>query len=84
MLPPAVISAVAAGDGFTVGLKEDGTLVATGKNDRGQIKVEEYSDIIGVTCGWDFTIVIDGNGTPHYVGTDADGESKIYNWTIGV
>ena len=36
---------------FTVGLKSDGTVVATGDNSSGQCNVTEWRDIVSVSAG---------------------------------
>lgn len=48
------IIAIAAGDGYTVGLKSDGTVVATGYNmerDCGQCDVSSWRNIIAIAAG---------------------------------
>jgi hypothetical protein len=42
---------VAAGNGFTVGLKADGTVVAVGGNEYGQCDVGGWTDISQVAAG---------------------------------
>ena len=47
----AVTPMVAAGDGHTVGLRSDGTVVAVGFNDYGQCDVGAWVDIVQVSAG---------------------------------
>ena len=42
---------IAAGVGHTVAVKNDGSVVATGRNDYGQCNVESWQNIISVAAG---------------------------------
>ena len=42
---------IAVGDGFTVGLKADGSVVAVGTNEYGQCDVQDWGDIVMITAG---------------------------------
>lgn len=57
------IIAVAQGDHFTVGVKEDGTVLAVGKNTSGQCNVSEWRDIVAVAAGWSHTVGLKSDGT---------------------
>lgn len=45
------IVAVSAGNGYTLGLKSDGNIVSTGRNDRNQIAVSGWTDIVALSAG---------------------------------
>ena len=46
------IKAIAAGAYHTVGLKEDGTVVAVGYNDYGQLNVSTWTNIKAIAAGY--------------------------------
>lgn len=49
---------VAAGEQFVVGLKSDGTVIATGHNGDGQINVENWINVIDIDAGSRFTVAL--------------------------
>ena len=49
---------VAAGSLHTVGLKSDGTVLATGDNSSGQCDVGSWTDIIKVAAGFEQTLSV--------------------------
>jgi len=57
------IIAIAAGSYHTVGLKADGTVVATGLNDNGQCNTGNWNNIIAIYAGDKFTIGAKADGT---------------------
>ena len=57
------IIAVSRGYDFTVGLKKDGTVVATGENDYGECSVSGWTDIVAISAGSDHTVGIKSDGT---------------------
>ena len=61
---------------FTVGLKNDGTLVAVGDNDRGQCNVEKWKDVVAISAGAFFSVGLKSDGT--VIATEYTGESKYY------
>jgi len=54
---------VAAGGNHTVGLKSDGTLVAVGRNDFGQLDVGSWTDIVQVVAGAVYTLGLKSDGS---------------------
>lgn len=46
-----------------VGLKSDGTVVATGDNTYGQCNVREWTDIVQISCEYDRTVGLKSDGT---------------------
>ena len=83
------IIALATSGSHTVGLKSDGTVVATGKNDYGQCNVSSWRDIIAVAAGGTFyprTIGLKADGTVVVVGRDDNrGVCNIGDWQdIGI
>ena len=61
---------ISANDYHTVGLKSDGTVVATGKNDDGQCDVNDWRDIISVDTGIFHTVGLKSDGTVVTTGDD--------------
>lgn len=61
-----------------VGLKSDGTVVAAGNNDSGQCSVENWTDIISICAGRDFTAGIKSDGT---VCATITMQEEVEDWT---
>ncbi|MDR1692275.1 MAG: zinc-ribbon domain-containing protein [Oscillospiraceae bacterium] len=57
------IIAISAGIWHSVGLKSDGTVVATGHNENGECDVSGWSDIVAVSAGFNYTVGLKSNGT---------------------
>ena len=74
-------SSIAAGASHTVGLKSDGTVVAVGRNDKGQINVGGWTDIIQVAAGYLHTVGLKSDGTVVAVGRNDEGQCNVGNWT---
>ena len=71
---------VAAGEGHTVGLRSDGTVVALGDNDYGQCNVGDWRDIIRVAAGYAHTIGLKSGGSIVAVGNNAYGQCNLGGW----
>jgi alpha-tubulin suppressor-like RCC1 family protein len=63
---------VAKGGYHTVGLKSNGTVVATGLADYGQCDVGGWTDIIQVAAGWFHTVGLKVDGTVVAAGAEAE------------
>jgi len=74
------IVAVSAGSCYTVGLRTDGTVVGTGRNDFGQRNFNYWSDIIGVSAGARHTIGLKSNGSLIATGFNRNGECNVNHW----
>ena len=72
---------VAAGDRHTVGLRSDGTVVATGENEYGQCDTESWSDIVAVAAGCFDTVGLRSDGTVVAIGSNAEGQRDVSDWT---
>jgi alpha-tubulin suppressor-like RCC1 family protein len=72
---------VAAGGLHTVGLKDNGTVVATGNNDYGQCDVGTWADIMMVAAGGNHTVGIEDGGTVVAVGDNSSGQLDVGSWT---
>ena len=76
----AVPPQIDAGGYNTVGLKSDGTAVATGANKYGQRDVENWTDVVQVTVGVGHTVGLRSDGTAMAVGYNAQGQCEVYSW----
>lgn len=56
------VTAVAAGDWHSVGLRADGTVVAAGNNRRGQCNVTGWRQVRGIAAGYLHTIAVTHHG----------------------
>lgn len=65
------------GKGHTVGLCEDGTVVAIGDNTYGQCDVSEWTDIVKVAAGDWYTVGLKGNGDIVITGKNFPGSKYI-------
>ena len=75
------IIAVAAGDGFVVGVKRDGTVVAVGINTDGQCNVNSWTDIVAIASGSKYTVGLKADGTVVAVGNNSYGQCNVSEWT---
>jgi len=72
---------VSAGSYYTLGLKDNGTVVAVGESCCGQCDVTNWTDIIQVAAGWYHTVGLKPDGTAVAVGLDSSGQRNVGNWT---
>ena len=72
---------VAEGDWFTVGLKSDGTVLATGQDDDGQLNISSWTGIIQVAAGYEHTVGLKSDGTVVATGLNNEGQCNIGSWT---
>lgn len=68
------IIAIAAGSRHTVGLKQDGSLIATGRNDYGQCDVYDLENIVAISAGMYHTIALGEDGVLYKIGSNAHGQ----------
>jgi hypothetical protein len=64
-----------------VGLREDGTVVATGLNNDGQCDVSGWSNITQVAAGRAHTVGLRDDGTVVATGLNNDGQCDVGGWT---
>ena len=69
--------AIAAGGYNTVGLKADGTVVATGSNTYGCCNVAGWSDIVAISAGERHTVGLKADGTVLTVGDDTYDQCSV-------
>ncbi|TLM64757.1 MAG: DUF1566 domain-containing protein, partial [Deltaproteobacteria bacterium] len=72
---------LSSGGYHAVGLKTDGTLLATGANWNGQLNVNEWSNIIDIAAGGERTTGLKSNGTVVAAGVSDTERMLIDGWT---
>lgn len=72
---------ISANYAHTVGLKNDGTVVAVGYNEQGQCKVDQWTDIVAVSTGAGHTVGLRYDGTVVAVGHNMNGQCDVDAWT---
>ena len=72
---------VAAGGNFTLGLKIDGTVVATGYGASGECNVASWNGISQVATGNGYTIGLKTDGTVVATGANNLGQCNVGSWT---
>jgi alpha-tubulin suppressor-like RCC1 family protein len=84
-LSPAVqcsdVATIAAGAYHTVGIKEDGTVVASGNNANGQLNVSSWTDIKAMAAGVYHTVGLQKDGTVVGAGINPNGQLNVSTWT---
>lgn len=73
-------STLSAGYWHAVGLKADGTVVATGRNDEGQCDVSDWADIVAVSAGYWHTVGLKTDGTVLAEGLNDYGRCDVSDW----
>lgn len=76
----AVLDTIAAGSRHTVGLKADGTVVASGSNNDGQCNVSNWGDIVAVSSGNYHTVGLRSNGTVVAAGSNQRNQCDVSSW----
>jgi len=71
---------LAAGGKHTVGIRPDGTVIATGNNDEGQCNVGSWTDIIMVGAGLSHTVGLKEDGTVKATGRNDEGQCNVGTW----
>lgn len=72
--------AVSAGACFTVGLRADGTVLAVGRNDFGQLAVQHWTQMKKISAGSRHTVGLREDGTLLACGQSRYGECKVQHW----
>jgi len=73
-------SCIAAGHEHFVGLKTDGTVVATGRNKYGQCDVSNWKNIVAVSAGSWYTVGLKADGTVVAAGDNSKGQCNVAEW----
>ena len=75
------IALIACGNNHTIGLREDGSVVATGSNEGGRCNVSKWTSIVSVACGNNHTVGLMANGNVVAVGCKNLDQCHISGWT---
>lgn len=81
------IVAISAAENHVAGLKRDGTVVAVGSNNKGQLLVQGWTDITALATGNDFTVGLRADGTVvvagdfTYAATEISLSEALSSWT---
>lgn len=71
---------ISMGRGHLLGLKRDGTVLAAGKNDKGQCGVSGWTDIVHVSAGALFSVGVKADGSVVAVGDNEAGQCDVSEW----
>ena len=71
---------ICAGGFHIIGLKTDGTVVATGDNEYGQCNVSDWKNIISVSANIFHTVGLKNDGTVIAVGDNENGICNVSSW----
>lgn len=74
--------AITAGGFHAVGLKADGTVVATGHNEHGQCDVEYWKDIVAIAAGDHHIVGLKADGTVVAKGNNEFGQCDVEDWKL--
>ena len=71
---------IVAGYEFAMGLKSNGTVIAIGSNDCGQIEVNDWKDIIAISTSGTHTVGLKTDGTVVATGENYWGQIEVDDW----
>jgi len=74
------IATLSSGGYHIVGLREDGTCVANGKNNDGQCEVAQWKDVKQISAGRTFTAALFEDGTVAVACADSERFAAVRNW----
>ena len=74
-------ASLSAGNLHTVGLRNDGTVVATGANRSGQCNTGNWRNIVAVSAGGSHTVGLCSDGTVVATGSNASGQCQTGRWS---
>jgi alpha-tubulin suppressor-like RCC1 family protein len=73
---------LAAGGTLTVGVRKNGTVVATGNNEYGQLDVTGWTDIVCVGAGLDHALGVKSDGSVVAAGRNDYGQCDVTGWML--
>lgn len=66
-----------------MGLKADGTVIASGRSEAGQCDVGHWGDIVAITAGAAHTVGLRADGGVVATGSDSHGQLEVGTWSLG-
>ena len=72
--------AIETAETHTVGLKSNGTVVATGSNREDQCAVSDWRDIVAISAGRVHTVGLKSDGTVVATGSNYEDECDVGMW----
>lgn len=72
---------ISAGEYHTVGLRADGTVIATGDNTYGQCDVMDWKNIVAVSAGMNHTVGLKANGKVVAAGYNMYSQCEVNDWS---
>ena len=80
LMQKPILESISAGFAHTVGLKQDGTVVAAGQNEYGQCNTRDWGDVVSVSAGGYHTVGLKQDGTVVAVGQNEYGQCNVGKW----
>lgn len=77
---PIMTNSIANGDYHTTAIRTNGIVVATGRNDEGQLNVSGWRNVVALACGSTHTIGLKNDGTVLVTGVNSKSASIITSW----
>lgn len=74
-------AAISLGYHHSIGLKSDGTTIATGLNEYGQCDVENWGNIVSISSGKNHSLGLKSDGTVVAVGNNYYNQCDVESWT---
>jgi alpha-tubulin suppressor-like RCC1 family protein len=74
-------SSIAAGSYHTVALKNDGSVIAIGRNDNNQCDVAQWKNVVSISAGSSHTVALLKDGTVVATGSNTAGQCNVEDWT---
>ncbi|MED9970958.1 MAG: protein kinase [Ruminococcus sp.] len=75
------ITEIASSNSHTLGLKKDGTVIATGDKEYGKCEVGEWKEITAISAGYRHSVGLKNDGTAVAVGDNSKGQCDVESWT---
>ena len=76
----AIRETISSNIDLTVGLKNDGTVVAVGDNRTGELNVSDWEDVVAISAGGGHTVGLKSDGTVVAVGRNDEGQLNVGDW----
>lgn len=78
---PANFATVSAGFEHAIFLRSDGTVLAVGRDSKGQCDVSDWTDVIAVSAGKVHSVGLRSDGTVVAAGENKEGECDVSSWS---